>query len=590
MMVSKQDLDGAYKDFKSKLGWSREEYFPLLFLSAELHKDETELFANVNQGKNEIGLNAYYFDKERRNLYLYSFLWSENHKNFKESFQQLIQSGIESIFGETKSKDKFLWQIRSSIHENKSLIDRVFIYFVFNGDPDKAQNSDTLGSLREDLESKKFIIDNFFQKKEVTLTVDFLSNVNKRRGRFSEAKKTFRYELPLENFLARENKDKHRLIVGFIKILDLAKMYEDMGLRLFEKNIRAGLSPENHPNRSIRSSLKSMLAGEEESANFVYHHNGVTIAAEHVEESSGKLVITEPRVLNGAQTITSIAKFIEENTTSKTSIESNKSFKSIEVLAKIILPDSKTNSSDFIVNITINNNRQNPVEPWNLRASDLIQLEFSDKFKDELSVYYERQENAFDSLSADDLEEMKISQSKSIQIKKLAQTFLATQGEIDKINKLRDIFEDEKKYYNIFKKKYLSTDAKKILLLYKIQFRLGSVMRAVSENAQEKYFELYNKSKNLIWCLLIQGVLNDSKIEAHVSMFGKNLLIEADFNELLKNIGVKKIKPLLTELLKDEKYQKNIQEGNYLFLKNKAALDKCLKYAEEKFDWKKLDI
>ena len=35
--------------------------------------------------------------------------------------------------------------------------------------------------------------------------------------------------------------------------------------------------------------------------------------------------------------------------------------------------------------MTINTNRQNPVEPANLRASDPIQLELQDKFRDELN-------------------------------------------------------------------------------------------------------------------------------------------------------------------------------------------------------------
>jgi hypothetical protein len=115
-------------------------------------------------------------------------------------------------------------------------------------------------------------------------------------------------------------------------------------------------------------------------------------------------------------------------------------------------------------------------------------------------------------------------------------------------------------------------------------------MKAMTENSQEKYFELYNKSKNIIWCLLIQGVLNDNKLDSHIEEFGKNLVIEADFNELLKSIGIKKIKPLVQDILKEEKYQKNIQEGNYLFLKNKAALDRCMRLAEEKYGWKKQDI
>ncbi|MCB1179341.1 MAG: AIPR family protein, partial [Leptospiraceae bacterium] len=268
----------------------------------------------------------------------------------------------------------------------------------------------------------------------------------------------------------------------------------------------------------------------------------------------------------------------------------NPTLKSVEILGKIILPNPNKDSSDFIVNVTINNNRQNPVEPWNLRASDMIQLEFSDKFREELGIYYERQENAFDSLSQEDMEEMKIVQNKSIQIKKLAQTFMVIQGEVDKVSRLRDLFEDEKKYYNTFRKKYLNVDSKKILLIYKIQFRLKSAQNAIMEASSEKYQEFYSKSKNLIWGLIVQGILNDSKLETYIENFGKNLMIEANFNELVKSIGEKKVRPILSDIWRDEKYQKNITEQNYSFLKTRAVFDKAMLIAKDRYSWTKLDI
>src|SRR5690606_27801838 len=140
----------------------------------------------------------------------------------------------------------------------------------------------------------------------------------------------------------------------------------------------------------------------------------------------------------------------------------------IKVLGKVICAAE----DDFVSNVTICNNRQNPVEPWNLRANDLIQLEFQDKFRNELGLYYERQEGAFDYLSEDDLDELGIeSASKALQIKKLAQTFLAVQGEIDKMSRLRQIFENETVYKNTFRHSYLKADAQKIILAYKAQLR-----------------------------------------------------------------------------------------------------------------------
>lgn len=589
MMVSKIDLENGNKILKD-LPHTNDLSFGIMYLSKEFKKLEHDLLPNLCTEKTNPGINAFYFDRDRKNLYLYSFIWTENHKFFKERLQTLLQPGLESLFSLEESTSKFLNEFRRTLYENSDSINRIFIYFVFNGDSEKANNSATLSSLREDLESKKYIIDSYFKKREISVTVDFVSNVNKRISKFKITDKSFRFEIEINNHLEKSNKNNHRLLLGFIKLHDLYLIYTKMGQRLFEKNIRSGLSPDNNPNKSIRKSLKSIIAGQEDPVNFTFFHNGITISSEHMEVNGNKLLLTEPRILNGAQTVTSVVKFLEENSTPSLQMEKNKIFQSIEVLGKVILPNQKIDHSDFIANVTINTNRQNPVEPWNLRASDLLQLEFSDKFKDDLGIYYERQENAFDSLTDDDLGEMGIAQNKSIQIKKLAQTYLSLQGELDKIHKLRDIFEDEKKYYNTFKRKYLESSSETIVLLYKIQFRLGSIVKAVSESTGEKYYDVNSKSKNLIWSLLIQGLLNDPKLEIIQSNYGKSLVMEADFTEFLKTLGNKKLKPILLEIYKSEKYQKQISEGKFTFLKNKTTYDHSMQLTQEKYGWSKKDL
>lgn len=589
MLVSKIDLEQGLKILKPKSS-NKDLSFGLMYLMKEFQKSESELIANISLEKNELGINAFYFDIQRKNFYIYSYLWSDNYKAFKNSMQLLIQKGMESIFSIENTNQQFLKEIRGVLYENKDLINKIFIHFIFTGDSEKAGNSATLSSLREDLESKKYLIDSYFNNRDVSLTVDFLSNENKRKSGFRVTNKSYKFELNLNNHLEKISSENHRLLLGFLKLSDLYKIYMEMGQRLFEKNIRSGLSPDNGPNRAIRKSLKAISSGTLDPVNFTFHHNGITLSAEHISIRGNTLTLTEPRILNGAQTVTSTAKFIDESSTPKSPMENNKFFTAIEVLGKIILPDSSQDHSEFISGITINTNRQNPVEPWNLRASDLLQLDFSDKFKDELGVYYERQENAFDSLTEDELEGMGIAQNKSIQIKKLAQTFLIVQGELDKVHKLREIFEDEKKYQSTFKRKYLDTPAGTILLLYKVQFRLGSVVRTIIENSPEKYYDLSSKSKNIIWSLLLQGLLNDTRLVSYSESYGKSLVIEADFNEILKNLGLRKIKPLLQEIYRSEKYEKNLQESNFSFLRNKATYEHLSVIATEKFGWQKKDL
>ncbi len=95
-----------------------------------------------------------------------------------------------------------------------------------------------------------------------------------------------------------------------------------------------------------------------------------------------------------------------------------------------------------MVGVTINNNRQTPIQPWNLRANDLIQLQLQDRFR-ELGIFYERQERSFEGHTAEELEELGIVESKAIGLLKLAQTFLASEGEIDKMRSMRTAFEDD---------------------------------------------------------------------------------------------------------------------------------------------------
>jgi hypothetical protein len=45
-----------------------------------------------------------------------------------------------------------------------------------------------------------------------------------------------------------------------------------------------------------------ILKQEDPASVFVFNHNGVTLAAEKVQFEEGRCTITEPRILNGADT------------------------------------------------------------------------------------------------------------------------------------------------------------------------------------------------------------------------------------------------------------------------------------------------
>jgi|JI8StandDraft_1071087.scaffolds.fasta_scaffold51861_3 hypothetical protein len=594
MLVLQKDIDSNHSKFKQEYGGTKDSTFALLHLSKDLKKDLRSISHQVFFASENLGINAYHIDVQRKNLYLYRYSWSSSPNAFKDAIRKLAHEGIDKLLGNVapeSTERKFTNQIRSECLENQSIIQRVFIYFIFNGDPDIAERSEALASLREDLESKKHILDTFFQK-NISLTIDFLSNQTRKRAGLTHTTTTHTYKCRLNHSpIKKKTQTNEEMNLCILRLYDLYKMYKEMGHRLFERNIRSALSLDNNPNRAIRQSLKNIVILKKTPAEeFVFNHNGVTLFAENILWEENFVTITEPRVLNGAQTISSFAGFIEENE-GNSQLESNKkALESIEVLTKLITSGSQETLKDFVVRVTINTNRQNPVEPWNLRASDLIQLELSDKFREELNLFYERQENAFESLSYEDLEEMGIEeQNKFISIKKLAQTLLALQGEIDKLPRLKEVFENENHYQSMFKRKYLESNSKKILLVYKIQARIGKVIETIIEAAPNKFFYL-KRAKNLIWALLIQGILNDKRVDQWIEEYGSRLSIEANFGEICKEIAIKKIKPLISDLVSESKHSKSIEEEKFTFLKSKSSFDTCLKNAKEKFSWDKKDI
>src|SRR5207244_8357262 len=115
------------------------------------------------------------------------------------SLQRLIEDGLERIFvkpNKDDAKNQLLLQLRSCLVENRALIEQVCFRFVFTGDPEEAERSPVLDKLREDLENKKYLIDQFFGGREVGLVVEFRSAAG-RVGVLRKPTENPTYKLPL---------------------------------------------------------------------------------------------------------------------------------------------------------------------------------------------------------------------------------------------------------------------------------------------------------------------------------------------------------------------------------------------------------
>jgi hypothetical protein len=585
-MITDQKIAQAFSDLRTTCGGTKGDYFGLLYLEQE-HKIVRGVAVNqVAFGGHDYGFDGFHFDDERRNLYLYQFKYTASHAQFTGSLQRLIDDGMERIFSaptKDDAKNQVLLQLRTCLLNNKRIIEQVLFRFVFTGDPEQAERSPVLNKLREDLENKKYYLDQFFGEREVGFVVEFRSSTG-RVGLPREPRPVAQFDIPQAgDLLEVAGPTSQRMHIGFVRLADLYSMYSVLGPRFFDSNIRYGLGEGEAVNRAISNALRKILVdGTEEPSVFTFDHNGITLYAERFDIGDGQFTLVEPRLLNGAQTVTTVAEFINKKNKGNAKLKNGKhGLESVRVLCKIITDADQK----FVTQVTINNNRQNPVEPWNLHANDLIQLQMQEKFADDLHIFYERQENAFDQLSPEDLEEYGVTEdAKAIQMLKLTQTFLLTDGFISRLSEMRKVFEDENIYNQVFRSARLKADSRHILLCYKIQFQLRRYAEEIQQKGQSKYWFI-SRSRHLLWALLCQGVLNHEMLEKIAERHGSAMAVAVDFKETLMWLATARVRLLLSELMKDKEYQDKVAAENLSFLRTDKAFEKCMELAYKKWRW-----
>jgi len=579
-----QELDQIYTDYKTKYNGRKEDYFALLYLTKKFKCKIEEIAHQVAFGNTDYGIDAYYFDSQSRNLYMYQFKWSEDHNLFKESLERILNTGISVLFGTENinpNENEYIRFFKYDLNKYKDAINRVYFQMVFKGDVEKAESSKGLSFSTESLQAKKHVIENAFGSRTIEVpSVEFISD--SRRPPLPPPQDTF--DISFTSAASVQTQDNSKVLhVGFMPLYDLYKIYLALDQRLLDRNIRSVLDPDNPPNKKIREALtRIVLKCEETSELFPFYHNGITLAAEKLDFSDGHAIIRVPRLLNGAQTISSFKTFIDEN--EGPILAKNKSIlENLNVLTKIIVTDL---TSDFVTAVTISNNQQNPVEPWNLRANDKIQCDLEDKFLEQASIAYSRQEKAFENLSEEEKEELKDSR-RPILIKPLAQTFLAMQGEIDRISRLREVFEVKKQYEDCFRESYLRSDVRRIVLAYKVFLILNGPLNKLAEVSPQWLSDIIRPGRNLVWALLLQGVFNDKKLPIWLDTYTENLTRDQGFREDVSSIASAKLVPLLREVLKTESYKNKISENKLNFIRTKEIYKKCMTQAYDRFGWVK---
>jgi hypothetical protein len=176
-----------------------------------------------------------------------------------------------------------------------------------------------------------------------------------------------------------------RVLIGKVNVLELARLFENHGDVLLEKNIRRYLGLiKNRVNESIKNTLITSTKRE----NFYFYNNGITITCNRfsynaLQGNDWKVNIENLQIINGGQSCKTIQQTIKDYPL----------FDYTQVFVLVRLYElSGQDNDDLVTDITIATNSQNPVDLRDLRANDQLQRQLELDIK-ELGYIYKRKKD-----------------------------------------------------------------------------------------------------------------------------------------------------------------------------------------------------
>ncbi|ASZ09069.1 hypothetical protein CK556_01700 [Mesoplasma chauliocola] len=214
---------------------------------------------------------------------------------------------------------------------------------------------------------------------EFTKNEYFLEKVIRLEKKEKEIKKEFSFKIS-SNFTINNALGLQGVLVS-MKIYDIYKLYEEHRNNLFGLNVRNFLDNSNSKeSKKVNSEINNTLKNSPEE--FWFKNNGIFIITKKLEIYPNKILIKDFSIINGAQTVTNIYKYIDSlkisNNLDKPETEEiekhKKSVLNSELICKIVEVSSNEKNSlflnknfkteDFILELVKSSNQQKPVSNW----------------------------------------------------------------------------------------------------------------------------------------------------------------------------------------------------------------------------------
>jgi len=348
---------------------------------------------------NDHGIDAWHYDQSSRELFVYQSKLTESKTSTLRGFNDLSEARqwlgpvlINGTVDRVPSDNHCLFNLYTRLSDVRQNGKK--IHFILISLFDRMELEDSEEYHRFEQELVKSDLNAFVRRKLTGKLVVAASEYNLEQC-IPETVKVYPIsKIPKARIALRRNA---HLDLAYVSLHSLVELYRQRGDVLFDKNVRLSLGGTKEARERLvnpmESTLQLITSRKLDPSIFPFYHIGVTISASSVGDEDNTLLNLEaPSIINGCQTITIANEYLKrlERQENQEAIEV---FKEIKVIAKVVAGTS----NEEIKEITNCNNRQNPIENWQLFSNEPIHVEIEAALKD-IGVFYERQKGKFDSV------------------------------------------------------------------------------------------------------------------------------------------------------------------------------------------------
>ena len=350
--IFKQQIKDDIKLIQERLYWAanvkKDEYaFNYWVLSNIYNLDEDVCNDNITE-YNDKGIDCFVHYEEDKKLYIIqNKYYEENTPLDRKEVADFLASPLAALNAGDYEKSPELQEIYNKAKKGEGY--NIFLHFYVTNDK-KTNDIENIISDYNNNPSNIAIAEIFY-----------LSDINdKYYGKSYKEGSTLEFNLMTkEGGLQNITSNAFYVMTTVQEVYRLWKQAEVEEYPLFEKNIREYLG-----DRGINGGIIKTLNDPKERNKFLYYNNGITIICrEATTPNSYSVDLTHPQIVNGCQTVNSIAEVF------KNKDHNDEDFQKVYVTVKILMIKDEKDEK-FYENVVTYTNSQNSINAKVFGAAD----------------------------------------------------------------------------------------------------------------------------------------------------------------------------------------------------------------------------